>query len=46
MGNNSPVLEIRALARNICMSAKKTRRVINQICGRSYGQALMISIFS
>lgn len=42
MGNNSPGPEIRALARNIRMSAHKARRVINQIRGRSYGQALMI----
>ena len=42
MGNNSPGPEIRALARNIRMSAHKARRVINRIRGRSYGQALMI----
>jgi large subunit ribosomal protein L22 len=42
MGNNSPGPEIRALARNICMSAHKAHRVINQIHGCSYGQALMI----
>jgi large subunit ribosomal protein L22 len=42
MGNNSPGLEIRALVRNIRMSAHKARRVINQIHGCSYGQALMI----
>ena len=34
MGNNSPGPEIRALARNIRMSAHKARRVINQIRGR------------
>jgi large subunit ribosomal protein L22 len=42
MGNNSPGPEIQALARNICMFAHKARRVINQIRGCSYGQALMI----
>jgi large subunit ribosomal protein L22 len=42
MGNNSPGPEIRALARNIRMSTHKPCRVINQICGCSYGQALMI----
>jgi large subunit ribosomal protein L22 len=42
MGNNSPGPEIRALVRNIRMSAHKARRVINQIRGCSYGQALMI----
>jgi large subunit ribosomal protein L22 len=42
MGNNSLDPKIRALARNIRMSAHKARRVINQIHGCSYGQALMI----
>ena len=42
MGNNSSGQKIRALAKNIRMSAHKARRVINQISGRSYGQALMI----
>jgi large subunit ribosomal protein L22 len=42
MGNNSLGPEIRALARNIRMSAHKSRRVINQIRGCSYGQELMI----
>jgi hypothetical protein len=37
MGNNNPGPEIRALARNICMSAHKEHRVINQIRGCSYG---------
>jgi large subunit ribosomal protein L22 len=42
MGNNSPGPEIRALVRNIRMSSHKAHRVINQIRGCSYGQALMI----
>jgi large subunit ribosomal protein L22 len=42
MGNNRLGPEIRALARNIRMSAHKERRVINQIHGCSYGKALMI----
>jgi large subunit ribosomal protein L22 len=42
MGNNIPGPEIRALVKNIHMSAHKARRVINQIRGCSYGQALMI----
>nr|YP_009722139.1 ribosomal protein L22 [Araucaria bidwillii]ATL59090.1 ribosomal protein L22 [Araucaria bidwillii] len=42
MINKSPSPEIRAWAKHICMSAHKARRVINQIRGRSYGQALMI----
>jgi large subunit ribosomal protein L22 len=42
MGNNSPGLEIRALARNIHMFAHEARGVINQIRGCSYGQTLVI----
>jgi large subunit ribosomal protein L22 len=42
MGNNSPGPEIRDLVRNIRMYSHKARRVINQICVCSYGQALMI----
>lgn len=38
-------LEVRALAKHIRMSAHKARRVINQIRGRSYEQALMILEF-
>nr|YP_009732818.1 ribosomal protein L22 [Buxbaumia aphylla]QHU77160.1 ribosomal protein L22 [Buxbaumia aphylla] len=38
-------LQVRALAKNIRMSAHKARRVINQIRGRSYEQALMILEF-
>lgn len=38
-------LEVRALAKHICMSARKARRVSNQIRGRSYEQALMILEF-
>nr|AEQ37153.1 ribosomal protein L22 [Ginkgo biloba] len=34
--------EIRALAKHMHMSAHRARRVINQIRGRSYEQALMI----
>lgn len=42
-GSNSE--EIRASAKNIRMSAHKARRVINQIRGRSYEQALMLLEF-
>nr|BDW36672.1 ribosomal protein L22 [Streblotrichum convolutum] len=38
-------LEVRALAKHIRMSAHKARRVVNQIRGRSYEQALMILEF-
>nr|YP_009040987.1 ribosomal protein L22 [Tetraphis pellucida]AIB08461.1 ribosomal protein L22 [Tetraphis pellucida]QZJ47925.1 ribosomal protein L22 [Tetraphis pellucida] len=38
-------LEVRALAKYIRMSAPKARRVINQIRGCSYEQALMILEF-
>nr|YP_009827185.1 ribosomal protein L22 [Podocarpus neriifolius]YP_010355095.1 ribosomal protein L22 [Podocarpus macrophyllus]WEF49901.1 ribosomal protein L22 [Podocarpus macrophyllus var. maki]AQY15438.1 ribosomal protein L22 [Podocarpus macrophyllus]QIU83719.1 ribosomal protein L22 [Podocarpus neriifolius]UOK15654.1 ribosomal protein L22 [Podocarpus macrophyllus]WDR39295.1 ribosomal protein L22 [Podocarpus macrophyllus] len=42
MINKSESPKIRAMAKQIRMSAHKARRVINQIRGRSYGQALMI----
>jgi large subunit ribosomal protein L22 len=42
MGNNSPGPKIQALVRNIRMSTHKERKLINQIHGCSYGQALMI----
>nr|BCX55412.1 ribosomal protein L22 [Scopelophila cataractae] len=38
-------LEVQALAKHIRMSAHKARKVINQIRGRSYEQALMILEF-
>nr|QWZ47618.1 ribosomal protein L22 [Plagiomnium acutum] len=38
-------LEARAFAKHIRMSPNKARRVINQIRGRSYEQALMILEF-
>nr|YP_009732901.1 ribosomal protein L22 [Diphyscium foliosum]QHU77243.1 ribosomal protein L22 [Diphyscium foliosum] len=38
-------LEVRALAKHIRMSAHKARRVIDQIRGRSYEEALMILEF-
>lgn len=38
-------LEARALAKHIRMSPNKARRVVNQIRGRSYEQALMILEF-
>nr|YP_010188971.1 ribosomal protein L22 [Ptychomnion cygnisetum]QZJ47774.1 ribosomal protein L22 [Ptychomnion cygnisetum] len=38
-------LETRALAKHIRMSSHKAQRVINQIRGRSYEQALMILEF-
>nr|YP_009544325.1 ribosomal protein L22 [Salvia chanryoenica]AYO45877.1 ribosomal protein L22 [Salvia chanryoenica] len=34
--------EVRALGRHISVSADKARRVIDQICGRSYEETLMI----
>nr|YP_010640712.1 ribosomal protein L22 [Saxifraga moorcroftiana]WBQ53779.1 ribosomal protein L22 [Saxifraga moorcroftiana] len=34
--------EVYALGQHVCMSAHKARRVVNQIRGRSYEQALMI----
>lgn len=43
--SNKPDLEVRALAKHIRMSAHKARRVVNQIRGRSYEQALMILEF-
>jgi large subunit ribosomal protein L22 len=45
MKSNSSKLEARALAKHIRMSAHKARRVIDQIRGRSYEQALMILEF-
>nr|QYB22240.1 ribosomal protein L22 [Prumnopitys andina]BBF91173.1 ribosomal protein L22 [Prumnopitys andina] len=42
MINKSKSPKIRAMAKQIRMSAHKARRVINQIRGRSYVQALMI----
>eukprot|EP01018_Ginkgo_biloba_P009147 Gb_19673 [translate_table: standard] len=42
MKKNSSSPEIRALAKHMHMSAHRARRVINQIRGRSYEQALMI----
>jgi large subunit ribosomal protein L22 len=45
MKSTKSKLEVRALAKHIRMSAHKARRVINQIRGRSYEQALMILEF-
>lgn len=45
MKSNKSDLEVRALAKHIRMSAHKARRVVNQIRGRSYEQALMILEF-
>nr|AWK91971.1 ribosomal protein L22 [Isoetes melanopoda subsp. silvatica]AYM34697.1 ribosomal protein L22 [Isoetes louisianensis] len=45
MRTNSSDSEVRALAKHIRMSAHKARRVVNQIRGRSYEQALMILEF-
>ena len=45
MKYNKSNLETRALAKHIRMSSQKARRVINQIRGRSYEQALMILEF-
>nr|AMD61966.1 ribosomal protein L22 [Tetraplodon fuegianus] len=45
MKNYKSNLEARALAKHIRMSAPKARRVINQIRGRSYEEALMILEF-
>nr|YP_009531723.1 ribosomal protein L22 [Leiosporoceros dussii]AXZ70929.1 ribosomal protein L22 [Leiosporoceros dussii] len=45
MKTNYLNLETRALAKHIGISASKVRRVINQIRGRSYEQALMILEF-
>nr|YP_010920594.1 ribosomal protein L22 [Philotheca gardneri]WAJ53329.1 ribosomal protein L22 [Philotheca gardneri] len=38
-------VEVSALGKHICMSAHKARRVIDQIRGRSYEEALMILEF-
>ncbi|CAK9876666.1 unnamed protein product [Sphagnum jensenii] len=43
--NGSNLEEIRTLAKYICMFAHKAWRVINQICGCSYEQALMLLEF-
>nr|QWW92740.1 ribosomal protein L22 [Tayloria sp. 49123] len=45
MKHNKSNLEARALAKHIRMSASKARRVINQIRGRSYEEALMLLEF-
>nr|YP_009193443.1 ribosomal protein L22 [Takakia lepidozioides]UPM51675.1 ribosomal protein L22 [Takakia lepidozioides] len=45
MKTNDSDPEVRALARHIRMSAHKARRVVNQIRGRSYEQALTIPEF-
>ena len=45
MKSDKSNLEVRALAKHIRMSAHKARRVVNQIRGRSYEQALMILEF-
>jgi large subunit ribosomal protein L22 len=45
MKSHKSDLEVRALAKHIRMSAHKARRVINQIRGCSYEQALMILEF-
>ena len=45
MKSNKSNVEVRALAKHIRMSAHKARRVVNQIRGRSYEQALMILEF-
>jgi large subunit ribosomal protein L22 len=45
MKSNKSNLKVRALAKHIRMSAHKARRVVNQIRGRSYEQALMILEF-
>nr|YP_009233192.1 ribosomal protein L22 [Torreya fargesii]YP_009673537.1 ribosomal protein L22 [Torreya parvifolia]QGU93395.1 ribosomal protein L22 [Torreya nucifera]QGU93477.1 ribosomal protein L22 [Torreya fargesii var. yunnanensis]QGU93643.1 ribosomal protein L22 [Torreya taxifolia]AMB21106.1 ribosomal protein L22 [Torreya fargesii]QDF43097.1 ribosomal protein L22 [Torreya parvifolia] len=42
MVNKSPSTKTRALAKHIRMSSNKARRVINQIRGRSYKEALII----
>ncbi len=43
--NGSNLEEIQASAKYIHMSAHKSRRVINQICGHLYEQALMLLEF-
>nr|QHN54982.1 ribosomal protein L22 [Anchomanes hookeri] len=40
--SSKPRTEVKALAQNIHMSVFKARRVIDQICGRSYEETLMI----
>nr|QHD46924.1 ribosomal protein L22 [Anthoceros agrestis] len=45
MKTNYSNLETQALAKHIRISASKVRRVINEIRGRSYEQALMILEF-
>lgn len=36
------ITQVKAVAQNICMSAHKARRVVDQIRGRSYEETLMI----
>ncbi|CAM6026671.1 unnamed protein product [Sphagnum balticum] len=43
--NSSNLEEIQTSTKYIRMSAHKAQRVINQICGRSYEQALMLLEF-
>uniref|UniRef100_UPI00315DDE32 ribosomal protein L22 n=1 Tax=Mitrephora tomentosa TaxID=1489755 RepID=UPI00315DDE32 len=38
----SSITQVRAVAQNICMSAHKARRVVDQIRGRSYEETLML----
>nr|YP_010352345.1 ribosomal protein L22 [Polyalthia suberosa]UOL50465.1 ribosomal protein L22 [Polyalthia suberosa] len=38
----SLITQVRAVAQNICMSAHKARRVVDQIRGRSYEETLML----
>nr|BDZ75801.1 ribosomal protein L22 [Fissidens protonematicola] len=42
---NKSNLKVQALSKNIRMSAHKARRIVNQIRGHSYEQALMILEF-
>nr|YP_010637476.1 ribosomal protein L22 [Saxifraga cernua]YP_010639009.1 ribosomal protein L22 [Saxifraga granulifera]WBQ50118.1 ribosomal protein L22 [Saxifraga cernua]WBQ51906.1 ribosomal protein L22 [Saxifraga granulifera] len=42
MIKNKKKREVYALGQHVCMSAHKARRVVDQIRGRSYEQALMI----
>jgi large subunit ribosomal protein L22 len=36
------ITQVKAVAQNICMSAHKARRVVDQIRGRSYEETLML----
>nr|YP_010275934.1 ribosomal protein L22 [Cananga odorata]YP_010275959.1 ribosomal protein L22 [Cananga odorata]UKH49848.1 ribosomal protein L22 [Cananga odorata]UKH49873.1 ribosomal protein L22 [Cananga odorata] len=38
----SLITQVKAVAQNICMSAHKARRVVDQIRGRSYEETLML----